>query len=107
MDTGQVDWPEPDIDLNVLRYKGKGKGTGSWSQPSWDQQPQHKGGKDGGKGKGKKGGKDGGKSKGKGKEVQCWTCSGWGHRSNQCPNDAGKGGKGGVNEVGDGPSTQK
>ncbi len=110
MDIGQVDYTnpydllDPNIDLNVLRsaYKGKGKGASTWSQPSWEQQ-QQKGGKDG-KGKGKGKGKDG-KGKGKGKDVQCWTCSGWGHRSNQCPSgDGGKGGKGGVNEVAEAPA---
>jgi hypothetical protein len=113
MDIGQMadgyagDWPDTgDADINVFQPKGKGKGSwshgkGPWNQqPAWDQ-PQPKGGKDG-KGKGKKG-KDGGKSKGKGKDIQCWTCSGWGHRSNQCPSDQ-KGGKG-VNEVAEGPST--
>ena len=108
MDIGQVDYTsqydllDPNIDLNVLRagYKGKGKGPNTWGQPSWEQQ---KGGKDG-KGKGKKG-KDG-KGKGKGKDVQCWTCSGWGHRSNQCPSDQKGGGKG-VNEVGEGPPTSE
>ena len=113
MDIGQMadgqsgDWPDAsDVDINAFQPKGKGKGAwglgkGSWGQqPAWDHQPQQKGGKDG-KGKGKKG-KDGGKSKGKGKDVQCWTCGGWGHRSNQCPSEQKGGGKG-VNEVGEGP----
>eukprot|EP00972_Heterocapsa_arctica_P065695 9695734-Heterocapsa_arctica.AAC.1 len=45
----------------------------------------------GGKGRGGKGQPKGEKEQGKGKDVQCWTCSGWGHRFNQCPNDLGKG----------------
>eukprot|EP00972_Heterocapsa_arctica_P021517 3166064-Heterocapsa_arctica.AAC.1 len=36
-------------------------------------------------------------------DVQCWTCSGWGHRSSQCPSDQHGGGKG-VNEVREGPT---
>jgi hypothetical protein len=95
MDIGQFD----ETDLNAFGGKGKGgKGPNPWGQPSWGQ-PQ-KGDKGKGKAKGK-GQPKGDKGKGKGKDVQCWTCSGWGHRSNQCPNDTGKG----VNEVGEGPPT--
>jgi hypothetical protein len=95
MDIGQFD----ETDLNAFGGKGKGgKGPAGWGQPAWGQ-PQ-KGDKGKGKAKGK-GQPKGEKGKGKGKDVQCWTCSGWGHRSNQCPNDTGKG----VNEVSDGPQT--
>jgi hypothetical protein len=125
MDIGQMadglyyqnEWPDAgDADLNVFQPKGKGKGAwgqgkGAWGQPPTWEQPQPKGGKKGGKdgGKGGKGGKDGAKGgKGKGKDVQCWTCSGWGHRSNQCPSgDGGKGGKGGVNEVDEAPTQEE
>ena len=92
MDIGQFD----ETDLNAFGGKGKGgKGPNTWGQPSWGQP---KGDKGKGKAKGK-GQPKGEKGKGKGKDVQCWTCSGWGHRSNQCPNDTGKG----VNEVAEGP----
>jgi hypothetical protein len=99
MDIGQFD-NESDLNAFGGNSKGKGKSNG-WGQPTWDQPQKGDKGKSKGKGKTK-----GDKGKGKGKDasqVQCWTCSGWGHRSNQCPNSQHNGGKG-VNEVGDGPS---
>jgi hypothetical protein len=100
MDIGQV-VDDPNLDLNAMYgYKGKGKGKTGWGQPSWEQPQKGEKGKSKGKGKAK-----GDKGKGKGKDIQCWTCSGWGHRSNQCPSEHQGGGKG-VNEVGEGPQTE-
>ena len=70
-------------DRKKIGSKGKdGKGGGQWNKGG----KQGKGNPGGGKGGGK--GKDG-KGKGKGKGPQCWTCGGWGHKSDRCPGGKG------------------